>query len=80
MNPTGLFRGIVSALKHRVYYRNDVRMKRNRRAGAGRHSLRLLARRPVPTLHFTKVERKASARWATILNPHSFGPDHISGS
>lgn len=77
MKLASLFCGTFAALRHRVYYRNDVRMEQNRRADAGRRCLGLLAQ--CPTLHFTKLQHKARVRWAGILTPHSFEPVQNSG-
>ena len=51
-----LFCGTVAALRHRVYYRNDVRMEQNRRADAGRRCLGLLARYSCSPFHKTTAQ------------------------
>jgi hypothetical protein len=56
MNLARLFWGIVAALRHRVYYRNGVRMEQNRRADAGRRCLGLLAQRSYCPFHKTTAQ------------------------
>jgi len=73
MQAAKLLCGIDAALRHRVYYRNDVRMKERKRcADAGRRCL------DIPTLHFTKLQHIIRVRWAGIWNSHSFLPVQTS--